>query len=325
MPKFEPVGTILRLDPAIDALVPKDAVIEKIGSGFTFTEGPIYLREGYLLFSDIPRNTIYKWTPDGKVTEFRKPSGYDGTDAPPGAFIGSNGLTLDREGRLVICEHGNRRVTRLEKDGSVTVLADKYEGKRLNSPNDAVYKSDGALYFTDPPYGLPKQDEDPKKELKFNGIYRLADGKLQLLNKDQTRPNGLGFSPDEKFLYVANSDEKRKVWIKYPVKPDGSLGPGSVFFDVTAQTEPGLPDGLKLDKKGNLYATGPGGVWIFSPEGKHLGTIKPPEIPANCHWGKYATNTADATLGPNEEADTLYITARTGLYRVRLTTAGIRP
>lgn len=305
-------GKILRADPAINQIVPPAAQIEKLAGGFGFTEGPVWRRDGSLLFSDIPNNCIHKWTPDGKVTLFRKPSGYDGTDAPPGAFIGSNGLTLDKQGRLIICEHGNGRVTRLERDGKLTVLAARYQGKRLNSPNDAVYRSDGALYFTDPPYGFVKQDDDPKKELKFNGIYRLAGGKLQLLSTELSRPNGLGFSPDEKYLYVANSDPARKIWMRFEVKPDGTLANGKVFFDVTGRAEDGLPDGLKLDQKGNLYATGPGGVWIFSPEGKHLGTIQPPETPANCAWG-------------DADGRTLYLTARTGLYRIRLLIAGIRP
>jgi gluconolactonase len=264
------------------------------------------------LFSDIPNNVVHKWTPDGEVSVFRKPSGYDGTDAPAGAFIGSNGLTLDQQGRLIICEHGNGRVTRLEKDGKLTVLADKYEGKRLNSPNDAVYNSDGSLYFTDPPYGFPKQDDDPKKELPFNGIYRLAEGKLQLLYKDLTRPNGLAFSPDERYLYVANSDAARKIWIRFEVQADGSLANSKVFYDATERTEQGSPDGMRVDKEGNLYCTGPGGVWIFSPEGTHLGTIQPPEIPANCAWG-------------DKDGKTLYMTARTGLYRIKLNVEGVRP
>lgn len=305
-------GKVYRADPALDQIVPAGAKIEKLSGGFTFTEGPIWIHEGYLLFSDVPMNVIHKWTPDGKVSDFRKPSGYDGTDAPAGAFIGSNGLTLDKQGRLTICEHGNGRVTRLEKDGKLTALAAKYEGKRLNSPNDLVYKSDGALYFTDPPYGFPKQDDDPKKELRFNGIYRLAGGKLQLLSKELTRPNGLAFSPDEKYFYVANSDASRKVWMRFEVKPDGSIANGRVFFDVTKQTAEGLPDGMKIDKNGNLYCAGPGGIWIFSPDGKHLGTIQPPETPANCAWG-------------DKDGKTLYITARKGLYRIRLTAEGIRP
>ncbi|MGH9659054.1 MAG: SMP-30/gluconolactonase/LRE family protein [Bryobacteraceae bacterium] len=306
------MAQIERKDPALDAIVPAAAKIEKLAGGFAFTEGPVWQQDGSVLFSDIPNNVIHKWTPDGKVVPFRKPSGYDQTDAPPGAFIGSNGLTLDRQGRLIVCEHGNGRVTRLEKDGKLTVLADKFEGKRLNSPNDAVYKSNGDLYFTDPPYGFPKQDDDPKKELKFNGIYRLAGGKLQLLYRDLTRPNGLAFSPDEKFLYVANSDAARKIWMRFEVARDGSLTGGKVFADVTKEKADGLPDGLKVDKKGNLYATGPGGVWIFSPEGWHLGTIQPDQVPANCAFG-------------DRDGKTLYMTARTGFYRIKLAVEGIRP
>jgi len=306
------VGRIHRADAALDQIVPPTAVIEKLAEGFGFTEGPVWLPEGSLVFSDIPNNAIHRWTPDGKVVIFRKPSGYDGAQAPPGAFIGSNGLTLDRQGRLIICEHGNRRVTRLEKNGKLTVLADRFEGKRLNSPNDAVVKSDGSLYFTDPPYGLVKQDQDPAKELPFCGIYRLVGGKLQLLSKDLTRPNGLAFSPGEKFLYVANSDVQRKIWMRFEVRPDGTLGAARVFYDVTSEKADGLPDGLKVDSKGNLYATGPGGVWVFSPEGKHLGTIQPPEVPANCAWG-------------DKDGRTLYMTARKGLYRIRLAVPGIRP
>ncbi|MGE5570382.1 MAG: SMP-30/gluconolactonase/LRE family protein [Rhodospirillales bacterium] len=304
-------GKILRVDPALDELIPRSAVIEKLVEGFAFSEGPVWTREKYLLFSDIPRNVIMKWSPGGQVSVFRERSGYDGV-APPRSQFGSNGLTLDKQGRLIICEHGNARVTRLEKDGSVTVLASHYEGKRLNSPNDAVYKSDGSLYFTDPPYGLLQQDADPKKQLKINGIYRLAKGKLQLLYSEMTRPNGLAFSPDEKYLYVANSDEKRKLWMRFEVTPDGMLANPTVFFDVSNETADGLPDGLKVDRRGNVYATGPGGVWVISPEGKHLGTIQPPQPPANCAWG-------------DSDGRTLYMTARSGLYRIRLVVGGTLP
>jgi gluconolactonase len=190
----------------------------------------------------------------------------------------------------------------------VTTLVDKFGGKKLNSPNDLVFRSDGSLYFTDPPYGLPKQDDDPAKELKFNGVYRLAGGKLQLVIKDLTRPNGIAFSPDEKTLYVANSDPERKLWMRYDVAANGSVSNGKVFADATAEKEDGLPDGMKVDSLGNIYATGPGGVWVFSPDGKHLGTIKPPETPANCGWG--------------EDGKSLYLTARTGLYRIKLAVAG---
>lgn len=306
-------GAIERTDPALDALVPPGAKIEKLAGGFAFTEGPIWFKEDrYLLFSDIPNNTMNKWTPDGKVVLFRKPSGYDLNDAPPGAFIGSNGMTHDHQGRLIVCEHGNHRVTRTEKDGSITVLADKWGGKRLNSPNDIVQKSNGDFYFTDPPYGLVKQDKDPKKELDFNGVFRLSNGKLDLLYKGVARPNGLAFSPDEKYMYLNNSEPENKMCLRFAVREDGSLADEKVFFDLTKDTSDGVPDGMKIDREGNVYSTGPSGIWIFTPEGRHLGTIKPPEVPANLHWG-------------DDDSKTLYITARTGLYRIKLSIAGIRP
>ena len=293
------IGEIVKADPALDSIVPASAKIEKLAGGFRFTEGPVWIQPGYLLFSDIPASSIVKWAPGGGVSLFRAP-------------IGSNGLTLDSEGRLVICGHTDRSISRFEKDGSMTVLADRYKGKRLSSPNDLVYKSDGSLYFTDPPYGLEKEDDDPEKEVEFNGIYRLSGSKLQLVHKGMNRPNGLAFSPDENYLYVANSDPAKSLWMRFEVQPDGSLANDTVFYDVTQETEEGLPDGMKVDKKGNLYCTGPGGVWIFSPDGKHLGTIKPPEVPANCAWG-------------GSDGKTLYITAQTGLYRIRLEAEGVRP
>jgi gluconolactonase len=320
------VGSVERRDPAFNSIAPPSAKIQKIASGFEFTEGPIYMPDGYLLFSDVVGNAIYKWQPEGGATVFKKPSGYDGKDAPKGSFIGSNGMTVDKSGRLVICEHGNHRIERLEATGDYKTLVDNFEGKRLNSPNDLIYKSDGALYFTDPPYGLPKGDDDPKKELKFNGVFRLGpDGKLTAIIKDLTRPNGIAFSPDEKFLYIANSDEKHKVWMRYDVQPDGTVANGKVFFDVTAEKADGLPDGMKVDVNGNLYCAGPGGIWVFSPDGRHIGTIKPPETPANCHWGKDAETNAQAPIGNQEYATTLYITARTGLYRIPLGVVGVRP
>lgn len=304
----EQTGSIAKVDPALDEIVPAGARIEKLATGFAFSEGPVWVDGGYLVFSDVQSNAMMKWTPDGTSSVFRQPSGFDG-ELSNFKNVGSNGLTLDKERRLTICEHGNRRVTRLEKDGSLAILAERYEGKRLNSPNDLVYKSDGSLYFTDPPYGLAGQDDDPEKELDFSGVFRLTGDELQLLYDGMKRPNGLAFSPDEKYLYVANSDRSRKIWMRFPVQPDGTLGSGSVFYDVTDQKEQGSPDGMKVDERGNLYCTGPGGVWIFSPEGRHLGTIKPPEIPANCAWG-------------DEDGKTLYITARSGLYRIRLNIAG---
>src|SRR5438128_2504139 len=203
---------IVRLNPALDDIVPGDAKIEKIAGGFQFTEGPIWIRDGgYLLFSDPNANAIYRWTPDGQVSVFRTKSGYTGADIGEYNQPGSNGLTLDRDGRLTIDEHGNRRVTRLEKNGVLTVLAEQYEGKRLNSPNDLVYRSDGALYFTDPPFGLPKFYDDPRKELPFSGIFLLKDGHLNVVSTHLLGPNGLAFSPDEKYLYVDNWDEKKKA------------------------------------------------------------------------------------------------------------------
>lgn len=305
-------GTIVEIDPALKGIFPTDVKIEKLADGFAFIEGPIWINEegGALLFSDIPRNQIMKWTPSGTVTEFRKPSGYTGPPEHASAYSGSNGLTLDKQGRLTICEHGDRRVTRLEKDGKIIVLASKYEGKKLNSPNDAVYRSDGSLYFTDPPYGLASERD---KELDFSGIYRIKpDGQLQLLVKELNRPNGLAFSPDEKILYVSNSDPEHKLWMAYDVAEEGTLSNGRVLLDVTAEKEEGLPDGLKVDTRGFIYATGPGGIWIMTPQGKHLGTIKPNENPANCHWG-------------DADGKTLYMTAKTGLYRIRLNNPGLRP
>jgi len=306
---------IVRLDPAFDKLVSADAKVEKLVDGHEWTEGPVWNRkEGYLLFSDIPNNAIIKWQ-DGKgESVFLKPAGYSGKEPFTGREPGTNGLTYDSEGRLVACEHGDRRVSRLEADGKTKkTLADKYEGKRLNSPNDLVYKSNGDLYFTDPPYGLPKQMNDPGRELDFCGVYRLSkDGKLILLTKEITRPNGIALSPDEKKLYVASSDPDKAIWMVYDMQPDGTISNGKVFFDATAwakEKRPGLPDGMKVDKDGNLFATGPGGVLVFSPEGKHLGTFDTGVPTANVGWGG--------------DGSTLYITANTALLRVKLNTKGL--
>jgi gluconolactonase len=256
---------------------------------------------------------IWKWKEGEGVAKFLQPSGHEGANDKL-KEPGSNGLTLDADGRLVACDHGERRVYRLDKDGKTkTVLADKYEGKRFNSPNDLVYKSNGDLYFTDPPYGLMLKGgaDFPGQELDFQGIYRLSkDGKLTLLNKDMSRPNGLAFAPDEKTLYVANSDPKKAVWMAFPVKADGTLGEGKVFADVTESVgkKPGLPDGMKVDVLGNLFATGPGGVLIFSPEGKRLGTLATGVPTANCNWG--------------DDGSVLYIAADKNLVRVKTTTKG---
>ena len=210
----------------------------------------------------------------------------------------------------MLCQHTNRDVVRVAKDLTMTPYLQKYQGKRFNSPNDLVYKHDGALYFTDPPYGLLKQDEDPAKELKFNGVFRYADGKLEPVIKDLTRPNGLAFSPDEKTFYIANSDEKHKVWMRYDVNPDGTVSNGSVFFDVTAEKEDGLPDGMKVDVQGNVYCTGPGGTWVYAADGTHIGTIKTPEVPANLAFG-----------GPDMK--TLFFTAHTSVYTLRAKSPGL--
>jgi gluconolactonase len=302
---------------AIEKIVGPNPKIFKLAEGFQFTEGPVWIRDGgYLLFSDPNSNVIYKYTPNGnlsgKLEVFRTPSGYSGADIAEYKQPGSNGLTLDPQGRLTINQHGNRRVVRLEKDGSETVLADRYEGKRLNSPNDLVYRSDGTLFFTDPPFGLPKFFEDPRKDLTFSGVYSLRNGKLQLVSKDFTGPNGLAFSPDEKYLYVGNWDERKKVVMRYEVSADDTLRNGEVFFDLTAARGEDAIDGLKVDQAGNVYVSGPGGLWVLSPAGKHLGTIIAPKHIHNMAWG-------------DDDGKTLYLCARSGLYRMRLNIAGVRP
>ena len=305
---------VVRNEAEMDAIVGPNPKIFKLAEGFQFTEGPIWVAgrddSGCLLFSDPNANTIYKYTPDQGLSVFRQTSGYSGADIAEYGQPGSNGLTLDAHGRLTINEHGNRRVTRLEKDGSVTVLADRYEGKRLNSPNDLVYRSDGTLYFTDPPFGLPRFSDDPRKELPFSGVYSLANGKLQLLTKDLNGPNGIAFSPDERYLYVGNWDEKKKVVMRYEAKPDGTSR-GEVFFDMTSAPGEDAIDGIKVDQEGNLYVSGPGGLWVISPDGRHLGTINAPRHIHNMAWG-------------DADGKTLYLCARSGLYRMRLGIAGVR-
>lgn len=318
---------IQKLDPALDQIVPPDAKLERLATGFDkWTEGPVWTREGNLLFAEIPANNIVKWAPGQSAAVFMHPSGYKGAEPYKGPEPGSNGMTLDTKGRLTVAGHAGRTVWRLESlnpQAQITVLADSYKGKKLSSPNDLVYKSDGSLYFTDPPYGLETHDDtDPKKELQVNGVYRIPAArqqkpgappdrdKLQLIIGDLARPNGIAFSPDEKFLYIAESG--KKVWLRYRVQPDGSVSDGALFLDASADPAPGGPDGIKVDKKGNLYGSGPGGVWIISPEGKHLGTIKVPERVANLTWG-------------DKDAKTLYITASTSIYRVRLKMAGVKP
>lgn len=306
-------GTIERNDPRFDKLVPRDAAIEKLADGFDWSEGPVWVKDrGALLFSDVPQNTVFQWKEGEKVRVYLKPSGYTGA-TPRGGEPGSNGLNLDAQGRLILCQHGDRRVARLADDHkSFVTLADRYQGKRFNSPNDSVYKSNGDLYFTDPPYGLLKKNDDPAKELDFNGVFRLSkDGTVTLLTREMTYPNGIALSPDEKTLYVANSDPDKPIWMAFPINAEGTIGKGRVFFDATSLAragKKGLPDGMKVDRSGNLYATGPGGVLVFDPDGTHLGTFNTGENTANCGWG--------------DDGSTLFITADMYLARVRLTTRG---
>jgi len=306
-------GSIERLDPAFDKLVPENARIEVLSGGFVWTEGPVWVPKdgGYLLFSDIPRNSVFKWKEGDGVSLFLCPSGYTGNTFY-GLEPGSNGLLLDSQGRLVSCEHGDRRVSVLTENGGKRTLVDNYRGKRFNSPNDAVYKSNGDLYFTDPPYGLPKRFEDPRRELDFCGVYRLSkDGQLTLLTTELSRPNGIGLSPDEKTLYVAQSDPKSAIWRAFPVKEDGTLGKSRILYDATEWVgkRPGLPDGMAVDKLGHIWATGPGGVLVFSPDGKLLGRLNTGRPTANCTFG--------------EDGKTLFVTADAYLCRVRTLATGV--
>lgn len=299
-------GHIERRDAGLDAVLAADARIEPLAGGLQFGEGPVWVRDGgYLLFSDPNANVIRRWAPEDGLSVYRTKSGYAGIDIGRYRQPGSNGLALDREGRVTVAEHGRRRIVRLERNGQVTVLADRYAGKRLNSPNDLVYKSDGALYFTDPPFGLPAVYDDPAKELPFSGVYRVHDGVVTLLARDLAGPNGIAFSPDERFLYVANWDVQRKVVMRYPLRADGTLDAGEEFFSM--QDAPGEEalDGVKVDPSGALFVSGPGGVWVIAADGRHLGTIVAPELPANFAFG-------------DADGRTLYMTARSGLYRVRL-------
>lgn len=304
------VGKIIRLDPEFDTLIAKDAKIEKVATGFTFTEGPLWRPQGLLWFSDVPGNVVRSVMPNGEVKVIIEHAG--GTvAAPPGAFIGPNAMIADKDGAVLLCQHGNRRIVRVGKDMKITPYIDKFEGQRLNSPNDLIYRSDGALYFTDPPYGLIQQDADPSKELKFNAVFLYRNGRLMPVITDLNRPNGIALSPDEKTLYVSNSDERKRFWMKYDVAADGSVSNGRMFYDLAGARERGIPDGMKVDSKGNVYASGPEGVWVLSASGKHLGTIQPGETAANCAWG--------------DDGKTLYITASTSVYRIRVNIPGEKP
>lgn len=304
---------LARFDAALDDVIAPGAQVERIAEGFRFTEGPVWVRRAAcLLFSDPNSNTIYRWTPDGQVSIFMSGSGYTGADVAEYRQPGSNGLTIDDEGRLVFCRHGDRRIARLEPDGSLTTLADRFEGGRLNSPNDLVYSLDGSLYFTDPDFGLPKFSDDRRKELQFAGVYRLKDGRLTLLTTEMTGPNGIALSHKQTHLFVGDWDESHKVVMRYPLLADGSLGKGEVFADLTAEEGAEAIDGVKVDDRGNVFICGPGGLWIYSAEGKRLGLLRNVESPHNIAFGDL-------------DGRTLYMTAHTGVYRVRLVTAGPVP
>ncbi|HSD51576.1 MAG TPA: SMP-30/gluconolactonase/LRE family protein [Candidatus Methylomirabilis sp.] len=305
--------SIHRLDPRFDRLVPRNAILEKLDDGFAWVEGPVWNRRGgYLLFSDIPSNAVLKWQEGAGVSLFLKPSGYTGQLPFPGREPGSNGLTFDAAGRLVLAEHGDRRITRLEEDGRKSILVDRYRGRRLNSPNDLVFKSNGDLYFTDPPFGLPKAFADPQKELRFQGVYRLStSGELTLLTRRIKAPNGIAFSPDEKILYVTDVSPDRPAWLAYDVKTDGTITNGRLFHDATPwkRANFGGADGLKADREGNLFAARPGGINVFAPDATLLGSIETGVPTSNVAWG--------------DDGSVLYITGGTTLYRIRLSTRGV--
>jgi gluconolactonase len=304
--------SVVRLDPAFDAIVPVGGMVETLKDGFGFINGIVWVREGnsgHLLISDIPANVINKWMPDGTMTAFLDRPDWTTVKEtrPPNVRFGANGIVIDRQGRIVYAAEADRAVIRLEKGGKRTVLADRYEGKRLNSPNDLVFRTDGALYFTDPSGGGRFGDWDLKKELPYQGVFLLKDGKLQLLVKELDRPNGIVLSADEKFLYV--NDSNKRVIMRYDVQRDGTVANGRLFADMTEGKGAGNPDGMKFDVKGNLYSVGPGGIWVFTPEGKHIGTIVPPE------------NAPGFTFG-DPDGKAIYMAASSKLARIRLNVAG---
>ena len=311
---FPTVGSIERLDPAIDALIPKDARIEKLADGFDWAEGPVWRsKDRSLVFSDVPKNVIQQWRDGAGLSVFMRPSGFTGPN-PPGRELGSNGLTLDRNGALVMADHGNRQIARVNEPlFTKTTIAAHFEGKRFNSPNDVIVRSNGDVYFTDPPFGLRGLDKDPAKELPYSGVFRVTpSGDVKLLTRELAFPNGIAFSPDEKTLYVSNATLEKPIWMAYDVAADGTLSRGRVFFDgthlVKRPDRSSVPDGMRVDVHGNIFATGFGGVNVISPSGKHLGTIVTGPV-ANCAFG--------------DDGSTLYITAGNQLLRIRLTTKGV--
>ena len=309
------LGSIDRKDPKLDALIPKDAKIEVLAGGFKWTEGPVWdKKHNALLFTDIPNNRVVRWSAKDGVSDFLKPSGYTGKDAFKGEEPGANGLAFDGHGQLVLCQHGDRRIARLKADKTFETVVDKYMGKRFNSPNDLVFAKNGDLYFTDPPYGLPGQMKDPKKELDFQGVYKLsAKGELTLLTKEMSRPNGIALSPDEHTLYVANSDPDKAIWMAFPITAEGTLGKGKLIHDATADVKAspnkGLPDGMKVDAKGNIFATAVNGVYVFSPDFTLIGRIVTNDKTANCGWG--------------DDGTVLYLCTNDKLTRVKTSTKGL--
>ena len=312
-PPPERAGRIVRLDPRLDLIVPRGAALEKVASGFGWADGPVWdAARGSLLVSDIPRNSVYEWREGQGLRLFMHPSGYTGAARFEGREPGSHGLAFDGDKRLVLCEHGDRRIARLETDGRKTTLADRYEGKRLNSPNDLVFAANGDLYFTDPPFGLPQGFDDPQRELPWSGVYRLTPaGQLTLLTRELRAPNGIALSPSGRTLYVSNADRGRPVWMAYDLGPGGALGDGRVFSDAGpwTRTRKGAPDGMKADAAGHLFAAGPGGVHVFAPDGAHLGSLELDVPVSNVAWGGGGS--------------TLYVTASSAVYRIDLTTRGL--
>jgi gluconolactonase len=303
------IGRIDRIDAELDKYVASDAKVEVLAGGFTWTEGPVWVADdggGHLLFSDIPRNSIYRWSAARGIELFLSPSGYTGTSYY-GLEPGSNGLAMDSQGQLTACEHGDRRISVLTRGGGKRTVVDHFEGKRLNSPNDLVFDASGTIYFTDPIYGLPERAQDPRRELDFCGVYRLTpDGKLTLLTKELTRPNGIGLSPDEKTLYVAQSDPQKPVWMSFPLKENKMLGEGKILLSGKKYMDefPGLPDGLTVAPDGTIFGSGPGGIYVIKPDGKLVGRIVTGQRTSNC------------TL--SDDHKTLYITADNYLCRVGL-------
>jgi gluconolactonase len=295
-------GPLTKVDPAFDALIDPNATLEKVAGDLGFLEGPLWMQEGHLLFSDLFKNTVWKYVPGGKPEALLTKAGWDKDEAPKVTHFGPNGMVLDTQGRLMLCQQGNRAVIRIEKDGSRTLIADRFEGKRLNGPNDIIRSKDGSIYFSDPPYGLPRRNE---AELPFCGVYRFRDGKLDVMTKDLAVPNGLAFSPDEKYLFVADGSTIKR----FDVQKDGTIANPAVFFDLATVNRRGSPDGFRVDSRGNIFTSGPRGIYVISPEGKHLGTINVPENPANCTFG-------------GKDGRTLFITAQSGLYSIQTKTTG---